>query len=532
MSSVEVYVERQNSIKNMRWDRVIYTICFFVLCIIDWMAGSMEGRIQFVSTNCTGIVIAMIILSGYRFRDFLKPVYAIWTGLILVIVPLVITFWMPYYPYKGQFIFGIVNVCIYGYIAIRVALKQIYEKKSNVRFIVFFIWIVMITLMLVSQNEAIWPLWFAAMFGSYYLTEYDKEKRTLVYKGLVDGVILGFFAIQGAALLFRPYDIVRYQGMYLNCNINALFYVTSFCALLCKLFILIKERKPIILRVFTFLLAGSMFGFTILTGSRAALIALMAVFIPFLICAVKYSMKKVRAISVYIVLLIVIATISVPVTYLAARYVPTIHLHPVFFMDEYHDTNRVHSGEPRDSVKYVTFDYMVNTCISGRLYDILPQKLSDTLELMFPVMRVYAAETEDAEKEYLIEEGGDLSGFNVRYQIHKWYFSKLNLFGHSNDEHGVPLVMGYTAPHAHNWWLQLTFNFGIPVGILLICGVVLYVKTFFSLLKSGNDFYACIIGCFITAFLVFGFFEVDYFLGQLPFTLFFLLFALVVQRDD
>lgn len=487
---------------------------------------------QFVSTNCTGIVIAVIILSGYRFMDFIKPVYAIWTGIILIVVPLALLFWMPYYPYKGQFISGLVNVCIYGYIVIRVLIKQICERKRNIHFIVFFIWIAMLAIMLVSRNEAIWPMWFGAMFGSFYLTEYDKEKKILIYKGLIDGVILGFFVIQGAALLFRPYDLVRYQGMYLNCNINALFYVTSFCALLCKLFILIKENRPTVLRVITFLLAGSMFGFTILTGSRTAVIALVAVSVPFLICAVKFFRKKVRAIATYIVSLVIIATISVPVAYLAVRYVPTIHLHPVFFMDEYNNPGRVHSGDPRDSEKYVTFDTMVYYSISGRLSSILPKKISDVLESVFPAMQVYAAEVEAHEEEYLIEEGGDLSGFNIRYQIYKWYLNKLNLLGHSNDDHGVPLYISYIAPHAHNWWLQLTFNFGIPVGILLLCGVVLYVKTFFSLLKSDNDFYACIMGCFITAFLVFGFFEVNYFLGQLPFTLFFLLFALVVQRND
>ena len=68
------------------------------------------------------------------------------------------------------------------------------------------------------------------------------------------------------------------------------------------------------------------------------------------------------------------------------------------------------------------------------------------------------------------------------------------------------------------------------MGILLLAGVVLYVKTYFSLLIKGEGFYACILGLFITAFLTFGFFEVDYFLGQLPFTLFFLLFGMVVRR--
>jgi O-antigen ligase len=496
------------------------------------MTGSMQGRVQFVSTNCTGIVIAAIILSAYSIRDFFKPIYAIWTIIALICAPIAIHFGEQYYPYKGQFVSAIINVCIYGYIVIRVILKQLKEKKSNIRWFVFFCWTGMVAWMLLSRNEAIWPLWFGIMFGCFYLSEYEPERKMLIYKGLIDGVILGFFGIQGAALLFRPYDSVRYLGMYLNCNINALFYVITYCAFLCKYLIVKEENKSLVIQVIMLLFSGAMFGFIVLTGSRSAMAALMVTMVPFLICVVKNFKKKWKAIMVYILALIAIAFFSIPITYLAVRYMPTIHLHPIFFMNEYNDYSKVHSGAPRNSERYITFEQMIEENLSGRFSNLFPKKISEAIDRFSPTLVAYAAELEGEETTYLIGDEGDSSGINIRYQIYKWYFERLNLFGHKNAEHGAPLSEIYTAPHAHNWWLQLSFNFGIPVGILLICGVVLYIKTFFSFLIKGKDEYACILGCFITAFLTFGFFEMDFGLGQLSFTLFFMLFALVLQKDS
>ena len=95
----------------------------------------------------------------------------------------------------------------------------------------------------------------------------------------------------------------------------------------------------------------------------------------------------------------------------------------------------------------------------------------------------------------------------------------------------MPLTIDYPVPHAHNWWLQLTFNFGIPVGIMFLAGLVLYIRTFIKMLKHGEEDYACIMGCFVVMFIVFGTFEVDYYPGQLPFILFFLLFKFVLDKN-
>ena len=90
----------------------------------------------------------------------------------------------------------------------------------------------MLFFMLFSVNENIWPAWFAIVFGIFYLTDFDKQSIDNIYISIVDGIIIGFFAIQGMALLFRPYDMVRYVGLYINPNINALFYLVSYTAFL------------------------------------------------------------------------------------------------------------------------------------------------------------------------------------------------------------------------------------------------------------------------------------------------------------
>ena len=514
--------------------RIVYSLCFFFLCIINWGASTLDGRIQFVMTNSTGLVMAVIILSGYRIKDFIKPVYAIWTGVITIGMPFVIFWGLRNYPYKGQWISGSVNVCIYGYIVIAILCKNIVEKKySGVKWPVFICWLVMIIYMVLSRNEAIWPLWFGGMFGSYYLTDYTVEKESLILESLICGIIAGFVVIQGGALLFRPYDSVRYLGLFLNPNINASMYVLTYAAFLGAWYILKKKDTHISLRMIAALLSGSMWGFVLLTGCRSGFVALFLITVPFCICMVRHkSYRRFVSVLKYPLIVFGMAVLSFPLVYGAARYVPTIHLHPIFFGDEYNDWNKIHSDEPWSSEKYITIEELIDNNIGQKMKDLIKVDALDIWNSMPQVIVAYAANEDVPEQEYIITSGEDLTGFNVRYQIYKWYFCQLNVFGHKNSEHGAPIVDWYSAPHSHNWWLQMTFNFGIPVGILLIAGVVMYIITFFDLLRKGEDVSACIMGCFVVAFIAFGMFEANYSLGQLPFTMFFFMFREVVRKRE
>ena len=223
--------------------RIIVTICFLALAVIDQCSGSL------------------IILSGYKFKDFLKPLYLVWAVLCVIGTPIAIILGMKYYPYKGQWISGVVNVCIYGFIVLRAVTSLIEKRKAgerNIRWLFFVPWLSMIVLMMASPNESLWPLWFGAMFGSFYITDFDKDKLSKIYNGAVDGVIAGCFLIQGIALFFRPYDTPRYFGMYLNPNINSLLYVCAYCAFLCRWFLLRKNGAKLIFRILSGAFAAAM----------------------------------------------------------------------------------------------------------------------------------------------------------------------------------------------------------------------------------------------------------------------------------
>ncbi len=483
------------------------------------------------ATNMTGIVIVVIIFSAFRLKDFLKPVFAVWFALCVVAVPICVHMVLSVYPYRGQAITAALNIALYGFIVIRIISDLIKQKKVNgVRISVFAGWLVMLALMLFSINENIWPIWYAVVFGEFYLTEFDKETEYNILQSIPDGLILGFFVIQGLALLFRPYDIVRYSGLYVNPNINALFYLMSYSALLSKWFLLKKEHKYPVFRAVICMFAASMYGFCIYTGSKSAILALLVVTIPFSLLMIRYCKKKVASFVGCWIVLGLIGIVSIPIVYWAIRYMPTLHLHPLYFEGEY-NIYKVQPGEPRDSEKYITFEYAMDTNMGRYLY-----KLPNLKEYVdsYLTLKVHAAEPEEFEEPtYIFSEEEVAAGVDpvdLRREIHKYYFERLNLLGHTNDYEGAPINFYYTAPHAHNVFIQMAFLYGIPAGILFIAMIIAFIPGCISLMKAGEDYRVCLISCFVIAFVVFGFFEIDWMCGQLPFTMVFLLFRDVVRK--
>ena len=70
---------------------------------------------------------------------------------------------------------------------------------------------------------------------------------------------------------------------------------------------------------------------------------------------------------------------------------------------------------------------------------------------------------------------------NGRITIAKSYIQQLNMWGH--DERGALLPDGEIAVHAHNTYLQVAYDHGIPVGIL-------FVLTLVVALVSGIRYYS------------------------------------------
>ncbi len=483
------------------------------------------------ATNMTGIIIAVMILSAFSLKGFLKPVFVVWLALCAVAVPIGIRITLSVYSYRGQVVAAAFNIALYGFIIIRIVSDLIKQKKVNgVRIPVFVGWLVMLALMFFSVNENIWPIWYAVVFGSFYLTEFDKDTEYNILQSIPDGLILGFFVIQGLALLFRPYDIVRYSGLYVNPNFDALFYLMSYSAFLSKWFLLKKENRYPILRGAISMFAASMYGFCIYTGSKSATLALLVVTIPFSLLMIRYCKKKVASFVGCWIILGFIGIISIPIVYWAIRYMPTMHLHPLYFEGEY-SIYKVQPGEPRDSEKYITFEYAMDTNMGRYLYKL--PKLKEYVD-SYLTLKVHAAEPEEFEEPtYIFSEEEVAAGVDpvdLRREIHKYYFERLNLLGHTNDYEGAPIHYYYTAPHAHNVFIQMAFLYGIPAGIMFIAMILAFVPGCISLMKVGEDYKVCLISCFVLAFVVFGFFEIDWMCGQLPFTMVFMLFRDALRK--
>ena len=215
---------------HIPYKRVLYSICFCMFCVIDQRIRTAYGPSGWMETfrDLTGVVMAVIILSHYKISDFRnwKMPYIIWSAVGGFAVILAFFWGMHHERCMNDWVVILLDILLFGYIIIHTVIDLAIEKrwvKLNRKLV--FLWFLMMILMIFSRNEQIWPFCYMIMFGCFYLTDYNSAEREDFVQGMLNGIILGFFLIQGLAFVFRPYDEIRYSGLYYNVNMNALLYL-------------------------------------------------------------------------------------------------------------------------------------------------------------------------------------------------------------------------------------------------------------------------------------------------------------------
>jgi len=473
---------------GINYQRLIVSLCILVVCIGSQQiqtAAWNSGRIDFFQA-IIGVLLAIIIMTNYKWNDIVehKVVYIVWTVLGIVAggiaTPLVIAKRADYL--TGQTIIIALGIFLMGYCIIYTAINFFIKKyQPKLYKPLFVIWVAMLLLMIFSRSEYWWPECYFSIFLCYYLTEQTAEQRTNVIQGLVNGMILGFLAIQGHALLCRPYDRVRYFGNFCNPNHNCMFLCMCLVAILAKLLFLTKEKSKIIIRIIYLLMGGACYSLICMTMSRTGYLTMFITTVFFLIAYCKIRQK-----IVFIrmgLLLVTIFVAMMPVTYLSVRYIPTIHPHVVFYFQEGYSEERVHSWDPRDSEKYTTFEQVLGNVL-GRFasaktaLDNLNSQSSNREERGFlkiaangdylPSTAVSQAmlSTIDEDKVPALTAEEAANAFTVRYTIYKWYIDHLSLRGMPYDEQGFQLTEEQWIQDTHNIYLDYGINFGYPVMIL------------------------------------------------------------------
>ena len=101
-------------------------------------------------------------------------------------------------------------------------------------------------------------------------------------------------------------------------------------------------------------------------------------------------------------------------------------------------------------------------------------------------LSVLLAEASEVSEETAEEEESALEeASNGRFAIFRSYIKELDMTGH--DEMGAELENGEIAVHAHNIYIQVAYDHGIPVGILFIFWILTILISGFIRIRKHND---------------------------------------------
>jgi len=498
--------------------RILYTICFFLFCVIDQRSKTASGLDGVIETfrDMAGILMAAIIMSHYKWEEFMahKVLYAIWTGIAVVAGALFIVFGQPLAYFMNERIMIALDVLVFGYVVIHTIISVFIEKKyPKLNKGMFGLWVVMMLLMILSRSDYVWPFCYFIMFGCFYLTDFTEEEQEDLYQGIMNGVIFAFFAFQGFCCVFRPYDQVRYTGIYNNCNLNGLFYLVVLAAMFGKILYVTKENKHKFWRVYYWLGSGVVYSFIFMTIGRTAWLVSFILGLLFLGFYQGEKQKK-----HYIrngLLLVLCICMMFPVTFGMTRYLPPVFHHPVWFWGEWSE-ERVHSWDAWNSEKYVDIDEVIKNAV-GRTTEITDKLLGESTFVLHAV-----AQESLKEEPVLKTEAEYYSALLVRKTIYTHYLSELNLWGHTRDDQGFQLGPYYWVGHAHNIFLQYATDFGVPMAIVFL---VLIIAACVKLLKeSRNSKNVAAMSAFLFLLIpvTFGMLEYSWGVGSLTITMMFL----------
>lgn len=537
--------------------RIIYITGIVWLCYLDHIIGSATGYIQYALKNYTGVVIAVIVLTAYKLGDFIKLPYFLWI-IVFFLGKSGVMAWAEGRIYEIERLEATLwNIGFYGMILIRIYYAWFVERKRpRMNWMVLCLWLVMMIGMVIVRTDISWPGWFLLFFCCFYLTEFSQEDLNNLYSGIVEGIILGFLLLQACACMFRPYDMLRYEGMYSNSNINALFYLLTYGAVLCKWYQMKLKRRRIWLRLPIIALTGILFSLTFFTMGRTALIAMVILTMIFLIFQALSRKKERLKIVVLDIGAVTLAVVMcfVP-TYYAVRYIPAYVDRPLFFEADMNKLEKkIQKGDPIDSERYTELKTVLEKSFD-RLFWFLGREENSILNrILVPTMIVQAegwqaeSVTEGSEavpKVTSIKPGEDKSiplftkeeaedPVKVRMGIYKYYIENIKWIGQREGTADLWLTSNYSAPHAHNLFLHIAGEFGwIISGLFTVMIGVTYYTILAGIVKKRQGkwyFRLFVTAIFLTVVVTFGMLEICWTFGQLPFTMFFFVQYMTVHK--
>ncbi len=380
---------------------------------------------------------------------------------------------------------------------------------------------VFFTLLIVYRNTRGWPVYLVCAFSLYYVRAAVWEKRERLLNNICNGILLHFLVMTGYCLLHRPYmfyQYYRYPFIFHTVTICAVYLSLVVCAALVKL-LDVYRRKPFLTCIWKELTVfGISMVYLIFTLSRTGYLAIAVmslIVIPIVCLGMRH---KIKAISGAAAMLAVIVVLCFPAVFSAQRIVPAVTAQPETMEIEELPSEILH-GRDLDSHYYMTirrFLHVFQSKILGipeeeciNQYKIVKDDkqnspafcMVDSDYIEEPALLASAdsaagfSEPEEAQEEELSSEEenagerqeSDAEAYaNGRMDIFKLYYENLNREGH--DEMGITLPDGTLIVHAHNIYLQTSYDHGVPTGIVFVLfGFCTFIQSAVYYKKRKDD---------------------------------------------
>lgn len=476
---------------------LVQICCFACICLMTlyyYNSGSEYGHS--VATRIMNSAFGIALLCMYRAqeRNRRRIGYAQAAAALLFLAG---TFWKSREPKETvMYVLSGITVWIYvkllGVFADRVRRREIRTRYSAYGWLVFLFF----ALLVIFRNTRTWPFSVVIPFTTLYLYRFDAAGINRFLKNFCYGCILAFWLMLGSAALFRPYysfEFVRYPGWFSSVATAGLFWMLVFACTISAILAKMREKGKIPFReiYFEWMTLGAVSAYLLMTLSRTAALAVAALsFAALVLSEVFFYRDSPKEVLYKVVLAVSPVLLVFPVVYTLTRCGPAVVGRPVWITGAEWFSDRIEKKERMDSSKYMNIAQLGETFLEKWLgIEINLTEITGAVsgpgdrtedadgEIIFDDNIVETVERDGqiyAVKDYTFHNPDEDDISNGRFEIFGIYYRNLNLTGH--DSMLVEDVdANITLYHAHNSYMQVAHDHGIPTGIVFIFTVVLGV---------------------------------------------------------
>lgn len=378
-------------------------------------------------------------------------------------------------------------IIVWGLLLINVflSLKKTFWKQISKPF--FGLWCVFATLMIYWRADKNWIFTATLPFVVILLYNLSAVAKVRLLNSIANGICVSFVLYLLFSMHHRPYNawlLFRYGGMFHTVACTGMYLALVVAVALGKLFAKWKKPGNLLARGWKELgLLGVSTGCIMLTMSRTAMLTIIVNFIIVFVLAAFIYRKSIKQLIFEVGLVAVTLILCFAMTFSATRMIPALINEPVYYsLEEQYIAYNVQKGDAiNDGEKYMSFDrYMA--VLLGR-FQIASEQTVEYSEQSANNVVDYtenndSTTTQDKETEsYVVETDADVT--NGRLDIYLGYLNALEMQGH--EKMALPREDGKEYVHAHNSYLQVAYDFGIPAGIvfLLLCAFTLWRSIYF-----------------------------------------------------